>query len=181
MPSTMAAADRAVEVTKPIVQDITECGMSVASAAIASKALNKPTGRDVAAAATMGSSAGRVASDAIGAVIDKLFPLVARSFGAHECDNCGKADLYTYFKASHVSSSPGTQDKPSAAPAEGPLDHDLCKACHDLLLRGDASMARWASYRWSEHDNTLATLKLFLGALVALAVLKRLWMLVTGQ
>lgn len=165
MPSTMAKAQEIVDAARPIIQDVAECGTAVAAAAATTKILNKPTDSDVVKAAALGSVSGKAVGQGLGDGMQWLFPLVARYCGAHQCDHCGKANLYTYYK------------KKSGE------DKDLCHECFGKLGSGvDSQLDKtFSKDQMEEHDNTMFTLRIFLIGLAAAIVLKQVWLLVFGK
>ncbi len=145
MQSTMDDAHAIATLTARHVKDVATAGAAALADTIVVKTSRKdaPASSEARlAAAVKGSEVGSVIGDFTGRFIEAFIPFIAKRAGAHQCDNCGKENLYNYYKC-----------------ASG-ADVDLCFKCHASMVKDKSSVrADLTTRSYILHDNTMFTLK----------------------
>ena len=115
----------------------------------------------VAQSGEVGRAAGEVAGTGIAASIMAL----ARRVGAHQCDECGKKNLYDYMICQDAACQ---GDNAKLNRQQG---YDLCYDCHNKWRSKKASFHP-QSHTFAEHRNAVYTIRLLGAVVIGMVVIK---------
>lgn len=151
---------------------MSEATALLVTGSVAAVALHKPSDATVTRVSEQGGSVGRKFGEFVTASMEALLPLLARRAGAHQCDACGKQNLYNYYKNTKAGSAPGAANAtapPAAATAAlagvvGPstvADVDLCVQCYPRWVKKDPEVYndKTKKLEFKLHDNSMFILK----------------------